>query len=98
LRSFAALDGHAGADLRRRLGWDDGALIAFSIAVSAEGSARPIEVMGGMFGPEIAARTDLARRALWAEGRTDPLDAAAVGRALASLSAPTPAPTAAAPP
>jgi radical SAM family uncharacterized protein/radical SAM-linked protein len=98
LRSFAPLDGHAGAALRRRLGWDDGALIVFSVAVSAEGSARPIEVIGGMFGPEIAARTDLARRALWAEGRTDPLDAAAVGLALASLSAPTIAPAAVAPP
>ncbi|HZL20949.1 MAG TPA: TIGR03960 family B12-binding radical SAM protein [Polyangia bacterium] len=98
LRSFAALDERAGADLRRRLGWDGGALIVFSVAVSAEGSARPIEVIGGMFGPEIAARTDLARRALWAERRTDPLDAAAVGLAMASPPAPAIAAAAVAPP
>jgi len=43
--------------------------------VSAEGSARPIEVVAGLYGPEIAAQADLARVALWAEHRIDPLQA-----------------------
>jgi radical SAM-linked protein len=82
LRSFRGLDSKAAgvrgdgalaSDLRRRLGWTEGGLVTFAVSVSAEGSARPIEVVSGLYGPEVAAQVDLARVALWAEHRIDPL-------------------------
>jgi len=77
----------AAPELRRRLGWTDGGLVSFSVAVSAEGSARPIEVITGLYGPEVGAQTDLARVALWAEHRTDPLHAVEMGGAAVRLPA-----------
>jgi len=70
VRSVIACDD---AEARRVLDWDGGALLAFGVGISTEGSARPSEVIGALLGPEVAAETDLARRALWGEGRTDPL-------------------------
>jgi len=106
LRSFVAVEtssrvnGASAFDLRRRLGWTDGELVSFSVAVSAEGSARPIEVIGGLYGPEIAAQTDLARVALWAEHHIDPLHVVEMGGAPVPVSAPasTFPPAAVAPP
>jgi radical SAM family uncharacterized protein/radical SAM-linked protein len=113
LRSLAAVDpvGRAGAasasELRARLGWADGALVSFAVAVSAEGSARPSEVIAALYGPEVAAETDLARLALWAEQGIDPLRVAPLrvadlpgGTAAARTSAPasTSPPGAVAPP
>jgi radical SAM family uncharacterized protein/radical SAM-linked protein len=92
LRSIELVDGAAGisgSHLRQRLGWADGALISFAVAVSAEGSARPIEVIAGLYGPEVAAQTDLARLALWGEHRTDPLAAALLPNAAPTPSAPS---------
>ncbi|HEY5089277.1 MAG TPA: TIGR03960 family B12-binding radical SAM protein [Polyangia bacterium] len=86
LRSLVAVEP---PELRRRLGWTDGGLVSFAVAVSAEGSARPIEVIAGLYGPEIAAETDLARVALWAEHHTDPLHVVEMGGAAVQL--PTPA-------
>jgi radical SAM family uncharacterized protein/radical SAM-linked protein len=68
-RVAAGEDGEA----RRRLGWEGGALFGFGVSISQEGSARPVEVIEALFGLEIAADTDLARRALWGEDRQDPL-------------------------
>ncbi len=78
LRALAVIED---AELRRRLDWDAGALLSFAVTVSQEGSARPIEVIESLFGAEVAADTDLARCALWAEAagtrqpedRVDPL-------------------------
>jgi len=70
LRSLVACDD---AEARRVLDWEGGALLAFGVRISTEGSARPSEVIGALLGPEVAADTDLARRALWGDGRTDPL-------------------------
>jgi radical SAM family uncharacterized protein/radical SAM-linked protein len=67
-------------DVRRQLGWSDGALVSFSVSVSNEGNARPIEVVTALYGAEIADKTDLARLALWGEDRSDPLRAAEPGR------------------
>ncbi len=100
LRSFVAVEasgrvnGVSAFDLRRRLGWTGGGLVSFAVAVSAEGSARPIEVMAGLYGPEIAAQTDLARVALWAEHHIDPLHVVEMGGA----ALPLPASAAVAPP
>ncbi len=70
LRSLAACED---AEARRRLEWTRGATVAFSVRISTEGSARPSEVIEALFGREVAADTDLARRALWGEDRADPL-------------------------
>jgi hypothetical protein len=70
LRSLSPFeDGEA----RLRLGWTDGPMISFSVSVSNEGSAKPSEVVTTLFGLDIAQKTDLARRALWGDERTDPL-------------------------
>ena len=106
LRSFVALDrstrvnGSSASDLRRRLSWTGGGLVSFAVAVSAEGSARPIEVIAGLYGPEIAAQTDLARMALWAEHHADPLQVVEMGGAVVLHPAPasTSTPDAVAPP
>jgi radical SAM family uncharacterized protein/radical SAM-linked protein len=58
---------------RARLDWPDGQLIQFRVAVSHEGSARPIEVLTALFGAEVAAEAEIARTALWADGRLDPM-------------------------
>jgi radical SAM family uncharacterized protein/radical SAM-linked protein len=70
LRSLALRED---AEIRRRLGFGDGALVSFSVSVSQEGNARPIEVLTALYGVEVAQATDLARLALWGEDRADPL-------------------------
>jgi radical SAM family uncharacterized protein/radical SAM-linked protein len=57
----------------RRLEWDDveqadRELIRFELAVSPETSAKPMEVIEGLWGSEIARETSLARVGLWARG------------------------------
>src|SRR4051812_14664991 len=51
-------------DARRRLDWDGGQTLTFRIAVRAEGSARPVEVLTALFGDDVAARADVARLGL----------------------------------
>jgi radical SAM family uncharacterized protein/radical SAM-linked protein len=73
LRRLAVCDDAAA---RARLEWDGGAMLSFGVSISHEGSARASEVVEALFGAEVAAETDLARRALWAEQggeRIDPL-------------------------
>ena len=70
MRSFSLCED---AEARRRLGWAEGPMVSFSVSVSNEGSAKPSEVVTALFGVEIAQKTDLARRALWGDDRTDPL-------------------------
>jgi radical SAM family uncharacterized protein/radical SAM-linked protein len=104
LRSFGALgsntraNGMSVSELRQRLGWIDGRLVSFAVSVSAEGSARPVEVIAGLYGPEVAAETDLARLALWAEHRIDPLRVTELGGDVAGATTPTSTLAADAPP
>jgi radical SAM-linked protein len=72
-----------------RLGWNEegplGAerVLEFQLAISTDTSARPIEVVEGLFGPAIAREASLARVALSAceeERLLDPLDVVAFRR------------------
>jgi radical SAM family uncharacterized protein/radical SAM-linked protein len=82
----------------RRLEWDrsddpDRDLVRFQLSVSTEGSAKPIEVIEGLWGPEVAAACSIARVALWGldgDRLVDPLDADALRRVVA-LGIPAPA-------
>jgi radical SAM-linked protein len=82
--TFDWLDARAEhSDACRRLGWERGDdagpdLVQFQLAVSAAGSAKPVEVMEGLFGPAVAADVALARVGLWAvegDGEETPADA-----------------------
>ena len=73
LRGVAPLDDDA---LRRRLEWPSGDLLAFRVAVSHEGSARPAEVIAALAGEAIAADADYARLALRGEAGRDPMSPA----------------------
>jgi radical SAM family uncharacterized protein/radical SAM-linked protein len=90
MTSLAAFDDAA---LRRRLDWRaSGPLVRFGLVVTAEGSARPSEVITALFGEEIAQSTELARLALWAsasdEARlVDPLRVQALRRRPATAAA-----------
>ena len=75
-----------------------GALLSFAVTVSQEGSARPVEVIESLFGAEVAADTDLARRALWAEQAQDRIDPLHMPALRARLVPATPRPAAAAAP
>jgi radical SAM family uncharacterized protein/radical SAM-linked protein len=78
-RSLGAIAAHEpSADVRRRLDWATGDVVRFRVAVSHEGSARPVEVVRALYGEDVAARTELARLALWAAGEGDRSDAGAV--------------------
>ncbi|MBC8133975.1 MAG: TIGR03960 family B12-binding radical SAM protein, partial [Deltaproteobacteria bacterium] len=94
-RAVVALDAPAPdmvdtARIARSLQWDqsedgDRDLVRFRLLVSAEGSAKPIEVIEGLWGAEVAAQSAIARVALWAvDGASgnlvDPLDADALRR------------------
>jgi radical SAM family uncharacterized protein/radical SAM-linked protein len=75
----------AATNARARLEWDgpgdaDCTLIRFQLAVSAEGSAKPSEVIQGLWGVEVAADAALARVGLWAldDGVVDAHDVAAL--------------------
>jgi len=77
-KSLRAVEGWQDETARARLDWPDGETIRFRVAVSHEGSARPIEVLAALFDPEVAARAEISRLALWglaeAGERVDPLD------------------------
>jgi radical SAM family uncharacterized protein/radical SAM-linked protein len=81
-RSLGALTPFEDAEVRRRLTWPTGPLVRFSVSVSHEGSARPIEITRALFGEDVAEGTDLARLALWATdgGTADAIDPLAVAR------------------
>jgi radical SAM family uncharacterized protein/radical SAM-linked protein len=69
--------------LRAQLGWVPGRIITFRVAVTHLGSARPIEVVEALAGPEAAAGAALARLGLCAVGArdergVDPLDLPAI--------------------
>jgi hypothetical protein len=88
LLSFSRVEG---ASLRASLDWPDGELVRFRVAVSHEGSARPIEVCRALFGDEAAAQVELARLSLWggAGGELiDPLNTAALRHRPAVSAAP----------
>jgi hypothetical protein len=51
-------------DARRRLDWDGGQTLSFRIAISAQGSARPVEALAALFGAEVADQADVARLGL----------------------------------
>jgi hypothetical protein len=78
----------ASAELAERVGplfgWPADRLLTFGVAVSAEGSARPREVLEALLGPGPAAVTELARVALEATSagpqHSDPLHPAALRR------------------
>ena len=88
LRSVAVVVPGSAADDsgRARLLWNEPAdleseLVTFQLGVSTEGSAKPGEVIAGLWGDAVAADTACARVALWgAEGDrlSDPLDTAAL--------------------
>jgi radical SAM family uncharacterized protein/radical SAM-linked protein len=86
LISVSGVDHAMAAVLQQRLSWEVplSRLLAFSVRVSAEGSARPVEVLQGLFGPEVADGSDVARTALWASlpepgsPLVDPLDLGAL--------------------
>jgi radical SAM family uncharacterized protein/radical SAM-linked protein len=88
LRSLAAV-APGGADdqsVRARLLWNDPddldcEIVAFQLAISTEGSAKPGEVVAGLWGEAVAADVTCARVALWAadgDRLLDPLDTAAL--------------------
>ena len=67
IEAFAPRDN----DARRRLDWDrpedaDCRVVRFQVVVSAAGSAKPVEVIEGLWGADIAADVALARVGLWA--------------------------------
>jgi radical SAM family uncharacterized protein/radical SAM-linked protein len=73
LRAVEPLGSEESQALRARLDWPEGEVIRFRVAVSHEGSARPIEVITALCGAEVAADAELARTALLAEGGLDPV-------------------------
>jgi radical SAM-linked protein len=84
-RSLRAVGAFEDLALRERLDWPgDGALVRFAVAISAEGNARPAEVIEALWDADVAAGADFARLALWASSdggaRVDPLDAPALRR------------------
>ena len=77
-RSLLAVASLEDPAVRAALDWPDGALLRFRVAVSAEGSARPSEVVTALFGEAIAARTELARLAIWSSRGGDGVSAASL--------------------
>jgi radical SAM family uncharacterized protein/radical SAM-linked protein len=65
--------------VRDELGWTAAAaetdlqptIVRFQLAVSAEGSAKPIEVLEGLWGAEVAREADIARVHLWGDALPD---------------------------
>ncbi|HVZ72165.1 MAG TPA: TIGR03960 family B12-binding radical SAM protein [Polyangia bacterium] len=101
LATFARLD-DAGA--RARLDWRDGEAVCFSVGVSHEGSARPVEVVRALFGDDasVSVGADFARLALWANeagelaaadaATIDPMRLDAIRRGVTGPGAAAPAP------
>jgi radical SAM family uncharacterized protein/radical SAM-linked protein len=65
---------------RRRLEWDGGGVFSFGVRVSHEGSARPIEVVEALAGPDVAVEADLARLGLWGGDEAALVDPIAIPR------------------
>jgi radical SAM family uncharacterized protein/radical SAM-linked protein len=90
LLEVAALDGATAAAVERAFGWAADRVLTFVVAVSAEGSARPAEVLDTLLGAA-AADAELARVALEAspsgDDHADPLLAS--GRSPAAAGAPS---------
>jgi radical SAM family uncharacterized protein/radical SAM-linked protein len=85
--AVVAADEMVAAALGRHFGWPAERVITFGVRVSAEGSARPAEVVEALVGAEPAARAELVRlelsaagedEAAGAGGRLDPLDTGAL--------------------
>jgi hypothetical protein len=102
-RALLALDvaptsvpGSAAAAGAARLGWDDDPsreVLRLELGVSQEGSARPLEVIEGLLGPDVTAAVELARVALWADldeagQRVDPLALEALRRPPSTIAVP----------
>ena len=81
------------ASVRAHLLWNEpedveSPLVAFQLAISTDGSAKPGEVIAGLWGEAAAADVACARVALWAadgERLIDPLDTGALRQAPRSL-------------
>jgi radical SAM family uncharacterized protein/radical SAM-linked protein len=97
LLDVARPDARLAARLHETLGWAPANVLTFGVAVTTEGSARPIEVLEALLGPDAALEVALARVALTGLDPTtgaalDPLDPAALraARALVVPAAPAP--------
>jgi radical SAM-linked protein len=94
LTDLGVPDAGTAARVHEVFGWPADRVIAFGLAVRAEGSARPVEVWEALLGPGLAGQVDIARVALSAVGAEeeggapplDPLDTAAL-RAAALVAA-----------
>jgi radical SAM-linked protein len=77
-------DAGVAARLGAQLGWGPEAILSFSVSVSAEGSARPIEVIEALLDKDAAGAAEFARLGLAAAGGAgavdwiDPLDLVAL--------------------
>jgi radical SAM-linked protein len=71
--------GEAAGRLGDAFAWPADRIVRFRLAVSAEGGARPAEVLDALLGPELGAASELVRVNLWARALgsdvvIDPLD------------------------
>jgi radical SAM-linked protein len=73
--------GRGAARAAEVFGWPAAQTLVFSVAISAEGNARPAEILEALIGADLAGEADVARLALWSGGRDgqheqriDPLD------------------------
>jgi radical SAM family uncharacterized protein/radical SAM-linked protein len=64
LLDVSSADPELAVQVARAFGWPAERVLAFGVAISADGSARPSEVMEALLGAAVADRTDLARVAL----------------------------------
>src|SRR5207302_1378524 len=91
LRSFEPCEDAA---LGRPFDWPaaetSGRTVRFRVAISAEGGARPREIIDALAGDGAAAETDFARLALYADGAVDPLHVAALVSPAAAGARPAP--------
>jgi radical SAM family uncharacterized protein/radical SAM-linked protein len=78
LTGLEAAPATTAAVLARALGWPRERVLCFGVTVSAEGSARPSEVLEALLGAATAGGCELARVALEATGALDPLHTAAL--------------------
>ena len=73
------------ARLVEGLGWQPGRIVTFRIAVTALGSARPVEVIEALCGPEAASGTALARLGLRAHPAGREFDGKGEGGTIARM-------------
>jgi radical SAM family uncharacterized protein/radical SAM-linked protein len=84
-RSLAGVSttGAAHARLADTFGWPAAQTLRFTVALTADGTARPAEILAALAGDDAARDAEIARVALWAgpaHERLDPLDVAALRR------------------